>query len=279
MKKDTQKRHSKIANDVMHYIYKYINTDINLDELSISLNISKFHMHRVFKEEFEQNIYQTIKSIRLQKAVSLLLTNKNSTLSEVARVCGYSSQAAFIRVFKTKYNMTPKYYRNGGYKELISFNCLKKFNLKAKIVKIEEQKAYYIRHKGDKESFCKAWEKIDTWLLLKGYKKAKRINLFHHNIAIDLLDDSRCTAAVILDENIKDTTFATLTMPSAVFAKFTFNGSYEEFKSFVIWVYFDWLINSGFEATTEPSFVVYNNTNYLINEGCLNLDFYICICM
>ena len=52
MKKVTYEKRARIANDVMNYIYKYIDTNINIDELSLELNISKFHLHRIFKDEF-----------------------------------------------------------------------------------------------------------------------------------------------------------------------------------------------------------------------------------
>ena len=93
MKKETYQKRTKIANDIMYYIYKYIDTDINLDRLCMQLNISKFHMHRIFKDEFGKNIYESIKSIRLQKASNLLITNKYSTITQIASMCGYSSKA------------------------------------------------------------------------------------------------------------------------------------------------------------------------------------------
>ena len=82
MKQVTHEKRTKIANYVMNYIYKYIDTDINIDELSVELNMSKFHLHRIFKDEFGKNIYESIKSIRLQKASNLLITNKYSTVSK-----------------------------------------------------------------------------------------------------------------------------------------------------------------------------------------------------
>ena len=39
---------------------------------------------------------ETIKSIRLQKASNLLLTNIHSTISQIANQCGYSSQTSFL---------------------------------------------------------------------------------------------------------------------------------------------------------------------------------------
>ena len=60
MKRVTFEKRAKISNDVMNYIYKYIDTNINIDELSLELNVSKFHLHRIFKDEFGKNIYESI---------------------------------------------------------------------------------------------------------------------------------------------------------------------------------------------------------------------------
>jgi AraC family transcriptional regulator len=96
-KKETSLLHSKIANEMMNYINTYIDTDININQMAQEFNISKFHFHRIFKEQMGENIYECIKSIRLQKASNLLITNESSTISKIASLCGYSSQTSFIR--------------------------------------------------------------------------------------------------------------------------------------------------------------------------------------
>lgn len=115
-KKATENKHIQIANNTMYYIYQHIDTDINIDELALSFGMSKVHFHKVFKEQIGKNIYETIKSIRLHKASNLLLTNKSSTITQIANMCGYSSQVSFIRAFKQRFNQTPKEWRNGGFK-------------------------------------------------------------------------------------------------------------------------------------------------------------------
>lgn len=117
MKKSTLQKRTKIANDILYYIFRHIDTDINIDELSLEMGVSKFHLHRIFKDEFGKNIYELIKSIRLQKASNLLITNSHSTISDIALMCGYSSQTSFLRAFKERFEMTPKEWKNGGYKE------------------------------------------------------------------------------------------------------------------------------------------------------------------
>jgi len=158
MKKETLQKRTKIANDIMFYIYTHIDTNIDIEELSIDLNVSKFHMHRIFKEAFGKNIYESIKSIRLQKASNLLLTNKYSTISEIANECGYSSQSSFIKTFKTRFEITPKQWRNGGYKtyshkilqqSAVAMRSTADFSAKIpQIVKMPAFESFYIRNPG-----------------------------------------------------------------------------------------------------------------------------------
>ncbi len=69
---------------------------------------------------------------------------------------GYSSQTSFLRAFKQRFSMTPKEWKNGGYKEYsnkiiekISIsNDLDFSNIEPIIVKMPQIERYYIRHKG-----------------------------------------------------------------------------------------------------------------------------------
>ena len=159
----------------MNYIYKFIDTNINIDELSMELNISKFHLHRIFKDEFGKNIYESIKSIRLQKASNLLITNKYSTITNIAQMTGYSSQTSFLRAFKERFEMTPKEWKNGGYKEYSNkiveifhkFSNNRFFKIEPIIVKMPEMKGYYIRHKGYDKSIKKLGKKASNLDLYK----------------------------------------------------------------------------------------------------------------
>ena len=273
MKKITKDKHTKIANDIMYYIYRYIDTDINLDELSKDLKVNKFHMHRIFKQEFGENIYESIISIRLQKASSLLLTNKNSTITDIAKMCGYSSQSAFTRAFKQKFSITPKEWRKGGY-EKFATDILKqsksasladaKFShLKPKIIKIPPLAAYYIRHKGYNKSITNTWQKLQTWILCNDIKNFKQIGLHHDNPTIIPLDECRYNACIVVEKKIKNANLPSLTIPEGIYARFDFDGKYGDILKFMNWVYFDWLINSGYETTTNPSFAIYEKNHFL----------------
>ncbi|WP_418186191.1 AraC family transcriptional regulator [Aliarcobacter vitoriensis] len=285
MKKITFEKRTKLANDVMNYIYKYIDTNINIDELSCELNISKFHLHRIFKEEFGKNIYESIKSIRLEKAANLLITNRYSTISDIALMIGYSSQTSFLRSFKQRFNMTPKDWRNGGYKkysnkivEKISNNIEEiDFDIEPTIVKMPEIKGFYIRHKGYDKTIKQTWSKIQTWIYTNDIKDYKQIALHHDNPIITPLEDCQYIAIAVLDDedSLKDLSLPSLIVPKGIYAKFNLSGKYGDVIKLIQWVYHTWLIKSGYETTTNPSYTIYEKNHFLSNNEEFTLDFYL----
>ena len=285
MKKDTMQKHTKMANYIIYYIYKYIDTYIDLDSLSDNLGVSKFHMHRIFKNEFGKNIYESIKSIRLQKAASLLLTNKHSTITQIAMICGYSSQTSFSKVFKEKFLMTPKEWRNGGYNSYVSTilnksvsatNSTADFSLlKPKIVKMEEIQGYYIRHQGYDKSIKETWQKLQTWILCNNITNFMQFGLHHDNPTITPLSECQYIACVVLEKEFKDAPLPKFIIPKGVYAKFDFSGKYGDVLKFMNWVYFYWLIGSGYETTTNPSYAIYHKNHFLVDDEEFDLSYYI----
>lgn len=285
MKKETLQKRAKIANDVMNYVYKYLDTDINIDELSLQLDISKFHLHRIFKDEFGKNIYESIKEIRLLKASNLLISNKYSTITNIANMIGYSSQTSFLRAFKQRFKMTPKQWKNGGYKEYSNIilkdsqsatNSKADFSsLEPKIVKMPELKTYYIRHQGYDRSIKTSWQKLQTWIYSNDIQEFTQIGLHHDNPIITNLKDCQYIACISVKKEIENCSLPSLTIPSGVYAKFSFDGVYGDVLKLIQWVYHTWLINSGYETSPNPSFTIYHKNHFLSDDEKFSLDYYL----
>ncbi|MFT7005209.1 MAG: AraC family transcriptional regulator [Sulfurimonas sp.] len=289
MNKTTLQKNVKIANNIMYYIYTHIDVNIDMDELSRNLGISKFHMHKLFKNIFEKNIYESIKSIRLQKAASLLLTNKYSTISEVASLCGYSSHSSFIKAFRKKFNVAPKEWRNGAYKKYsdailkasnISTSSTLDFStLSATIVDMPSIKSYYIRNNGYTDKVKESWQKLYTLILNHKVKKYQMVALLHDNPTITDLNSCPYIACIVTDE--KEDVF-TKRLPKfeisdGVYAKFDLQGYGEDILRFIQWIYHGWLVNSGYETTTKPSFIIYHKNNYLNDDNLFDISYYLSI--
>ncbi|QSZ42552.1 helix-turn-helix domain-containing protein [Sulfurimonas aquatica] len=289
MKRETLNKKTKISNDILFYIYTNIEIDINMDELAQSFNISKFYMHKIFKEIFGRNIYESIKSIRLQKASTLLLTNKYSTITEIASSCGYSSQTSFIRVFKDRFLMTPTAWRKGGYKKY-SKNIIEESpkakasnasfeNLEPTIVKMPEIEAYYLRHSGYNDQIKQTWQKIQTWSYGNNIKSYKHIALFHDNPTVTHLDECQYVACIQVDkDNISENErLPKFKISSGIYAKFDIHGTDGDFLRFMHWLYNEWLPHSEYETTTKPPYAIYKKNKYLSDDNNFDLSFYLSI--
>ena len=288
MKRDTLNKKTKISNDILFYIYTHIEVDINMDELAEQFNISKFYMHKIFKEIFGRNIYESIKAIRLQKASNLLLTNKYSTITDVAAQCGYSSQTSFIRVFKERFLMTPKAWRQGGYKtysEALLKESKKAMasnadftHLEPSIVKMPQIKAYYIRHNGYNDQIKQTWQKIQTWMYTHNIQDYRHIALFHDNPAITHLDACQYVACIETKEEVSgNKRLPQFNISDGIYAKFDLQGSDGDLLRFMHWVYNEWLPASEYETTTKPPYAIYSKNKYLDEDNIFELSFYLSI--
>jgi len=289
MKRETLNKKTQISNDILFYIYTNIETDINMDELAKSFNLSKFYMHKIFKEIFGRNIYESIKSIRLQKASSLLLTNKYSTITEIAALCGYSSQTSFIRVFKERFLVTPTQWRKGAYKEytqsILEESIKAKAssadftNLEADIVKMPPMQAYYIRHDGYNDDIKQTWQKIQTWTYSNDIKHYQHIALFHDNPVVTHLDECQYVACIaVKDEEVpSNQRLPKFNISDGVYARFDIKGHDGDFLRFMNWLYNEWLPKSEYETTTKPPYAIYKRNKYLSDENIFELSFYLSI--
>ncbi len=289
MRKETLKKRTKIANNIMYYIYTHIDTHIDIEELSRDLGVSKFHMHRIFKEAFGKNIYENIKSIRLQKASNLLLSNKFSTISEVANMCGYSSQSSFIKAFQERFGMSPKAWRSGGYKTYSS-QILQQSKtamesdadfsaLVPTIVKMPVFESYYIRNRGYNVNIKEVWQKLHTWILNDDISAYQQIALFHDNPTITPLNECQYIACVVVEneEGITTDRLPKFKISDGVYAKFDLQGKQGDILKMVHWVYHDWLPASEYETTTKPSYVIYRKNNFLSEDNTFDLSFYVSV--
>ena len=288
MKKETLQKKVKIANDIMFYIYTHIDTNIDMDDLAEDLHVSKFYMHKIFKEIFDKNIYESIKSIRLQKASNLLLTNKYSTISDIALSCGYSSQTSFIRVFKERFSMTPKEWRKGGYKEyskkILEQSPMAKEStanfddIEPTIVKMPEFKSYYIRHRGYNSEIKQTWQKLQTWIFTNNIKNYTQIALFHDNPTLTPLNECQYVACVVTDEKVADNErLPKFKISDGVYAKFDVSGQKGDLLKFIHWVYHEWLPKSEYETTTKPPYAIYKKNKYLSDDNEFEMSFYLSI--
>ena len=86
------------------------NEDFSVEDICREIGISRVQLYRKVKALIGYNVNDYISTVRLQKA-KYLLADMQLTIADVAFKVGYSSQAYFSTVFKSKFNLTPTEYR------------------------------------------------------------------------------------------------------------------------------------------------------------------------
>jgi len=267
-------------------MYAHIDSPITLETIAQQHEMSIYHFHRVFKEQTGRNFYDTLQSIRLQKAANLLIVNHGMPVSHIAGACGYGSHSAFIRAFSVRFGVTPTKWRRGYFKEFSRKNIevskyasriLSDFTgLEPRIEKTRNVTLAYLRHRGYGKTIRPVWRRLYAYALEHDLETARMIGIHHDNPAITPLGDCAYVAAIEVPEHfVPEGSISTFTLPSSLCAVFRVNGVYGEVLDLIRYIYQEWLPPSGFEAKTLPPYAVYYENHFLNGEERFDLDFFL----
>ncbi len=105
--------HSTEALTLKEYLDKNIGRAVTIEELADTIYRSKDYTIKLFKREFSQTPYSYLTGKRLE-AASYLLLNSQSSVKQIAFSVGYDDQHYFSNVFKNRFGVSPRTYRNSG---------------------------------------------------------------------------------------------------------------------------------------------------------------------
>lgn len=104
----------EIIKQTTEYIETHLLEDINLDSISENVNISKFHLLRIWKGATSTGLMEYVRRRRIALSLSDLINAKN-TIEFISCKYSFGSERTYNRVFKEEYHTTPaKWRRNPG---------------------------------------------------------------------------------------------------------------------------------------------------------------------
>lgn len=101
---DIKGRH--IITDATKYIRNNLSQEIKTKNLAQKYNYSEEYFCRMFKKITNFSPMSYLKICRLEKAANLISSEKH-TITEVAKLCGFSDPNYFTRCFKSHFKTTP----------------------------------------------------------------------------------------------------------------------------------------------------------------------------
>lgn len=108
---NTQQEVLKTITRTKEYIHDNLSNQINLENLSKAMGVSKYYLHRLFKELTGTTPVEYITQTRITEAKRLLRDTKKSIL-DISIQCGFESQSYFSRIFKGVTGLTPSTHRS-----------------------------------------------------------------------------------------------------------------------------------------------------------------------
>lgn len=96
------------------YIYEHLGEGLTVNSLAERLGLNPSYLSKLFAKEMGENLKGFIINARIDTAQNLLRYTELSYL-DISEALGFSSQSAFISVFKKYTGFTPKKYRQEFY--------------------------------------------------------------------------------------------------------------------------------------------------------------------
>ncbi|MFL9830886.1 AraC family transcriptional regulator [Flavobacterium sp. ST-87] len=97
--------------DISEFIKNYPEIQYSLKYLSKKSGLSPFKLQEGFKIMHNRTVTDFIRNVRVEAAENLIRTTELN-ISEIVYTIGLTSRSYFSKIFKAKYNCSPKHYQN-----------------------------------------------------------------------------------------------------------------------------------------------------------------------
>ncbi len=278
-------------NKAFDYIDSNIEKPMTLEELASVANFSKFHFNRIFQSIVGEPPFKFILRVRLEKAASLIMTNKNESISKIAFKCGFSDISIFSRNFKNQFHISATQYRtqklnisnisqqdsNSHQKserptqyfcpelQTIKWRTNMKLNKSVEVKELPKMNLAYIRHigpyKGDDKLFEGIWNRLFAWAAPRGLiggKDFRSLIIYHDDPNVTIEDKLRMSVCITVPAETKvEGEVGKMELEAAKYVIARFELTAQEFQEAWGWVYGQWFPNSGYQPDDKPCFEMY----------------------
>jgi len=110
VKHNTKRELYKLVTEAREYLNDNFRDKISLEMISKDIGVSKYYLHRLFKEINGKTPLEYLTDIRLENAKNKLQYSKDS-IFEIAITSGFDNTAYFSNVFRKHIGLSPRQFR------------------------------------------------------------------------------------------------------------------------------------------------------------------------
>lgn len=112
MQKYATSRNSLRMKSCIDYMYEHFSENISVRDLAELVHMSEGHFSRTFKEYMKVSAMEFLMCLRIEESKKLLRESESS-IGEIALLCGFRDFSYFSKCFRNIVKISPKEYRKG----------------------------------------------------------------------------------------------------------------------------------------------------------------------
>ena len=249
---------------VVDYIHDNPAGNLSLDTLADVAALSRFHFHRMFRNQFGETVTLTVRRVRLHLA-SVALVRGADPIERIAISVGYPNLASFSRAFRELYSVTPAAFRKRGQLCATPLSTTRKAipMFPTEIRNSPARHIAAITHKGAYFEISRAFQKLSTTLAARDMFKhsGAMVAVFYDDPASTHVSDLRSHAGFEMATDVEVASpLEIVDLPGGRHAVLTFKGPYAGLPEAYDHLYGAWLRDAGETPANSPSFEIYLNS-------------------
>jgi AraC family transcriptional regulator len=256
---------------VLAYIDTHLDGSLSVERLSEVATFSKFHFHRQFTALFGIGVYRYMQLLRLKRAAYQLAFRHETTITDIALICGYEGCEAFARAFRKNIGQSPSEFRQQPQWQVLNELCQPIDAMRVQhmservpveqvnIVTVQPIKVATLMHRGDPELIGDSIRKFIAWR--KQHKLPPRssatFNIWYNNPNEVAPEECRLDlcAATELDIAANEYGIVQQIIPGGRCAVLRHVGTDATLEQAALYLYSQWLPQSGEEVRDFPMYL------------------------
>lgn len=271
---------------VIMYMHDHMQEKMVLNDLATTAGFSAFHFHRLFSAFIGETPQQFLNRIRLERAANMLAKYSGYSITQIAISCGFSSSSAFARSFKNHFRMSANEYRKAEsrpalpdvYSEKLFIHDINQFRVEIRniptwnLIYISILQGYKI------DLICKGWNQLFKWASAHDLisKDTSVLGISFDDPLITPADKCRYYACLsVPDEIHPQPPIGFIQLAGSKCATVRVSCAIGEIQGIYMYLYREWLIESGFQPADLPPYEIYFSTPETNQEGKFDMEIFI----